>query len=154
MSDIQVAQQYTGIGEYLWPKLAPAFVDIVRQVAEVAPGVSVTIDQSPNSYLGYQGGIGFTFRAKKGYLILDVNCKPDLDSSESFPALDCGSQVYQFERGRDDVPNTILGEGPHLSVPLRAQDAMRRALDQWADATVVFIRSRADLIQKSVESIQ
>jgi hypothetical protein len=156
MSDVllQDPHQYAGISEHLWPKFAPAFVDLVSQVTEIAPGVTVVMEQSANSLLGFQGTVSFAFRARTQHLVVDVSCRPDVQSSEDLPAFDCRSQVYQFDRDRNDIPNTILGDGPRASIPLKDKEAMGSGLAQWADATVTFIKARTDLILVKVEAMK
>jgi hypothetical protein len=157
---------YSWIPEYLSQRFEPVIVEVADYVEANVDGVVVQVWRPSPEDPNFSGSVAAQFpegeEADPVLVWLDVSCRREIHMA----ALKDGFQMVcrsEFTRLLDDgtrVDELTLSEGPRLDLPVGPQAAfgfddtaaVRQRLDQWADATVMYIRENRELLLDALEA--
>lgn len=149
MEDVVHLERYEWVQDYVWQKLDPALVKTEMVVREQDPYLIVDRFGASGRFSPFVGYLQIqkyalgVFRTED--IMMHFECSLALEFQPS-EVLECMSYVAEVNKGRQE----IFSIGPAIVVDLSDEKAVRKEIDRWVDATVVFIAGSTDLLAQAL----
>lgn len=164
MTDIDQSP-YAWLSEHLVPQFEAPLTEVMKDVSREVSGAGVVFEILPRGALTFSMNAAFNFGpGKLVYVGVGIACGPEihLTGVQEGARITCRSGFSEVLRDQGGVHEKTLGEGPQMELLPKANGNFdfsgyprrRDELDQWANATVVYIRANENLIIESLRANQ
>jgi hypothetical protein len=139
--------------DYVWPRMEPAFAHIIDMARQSHPEAQIAGAAIKQRYPRMSASVEIleksTPEGREKFVALLMDCSPRfvlLPSQNRIKGnerqITCGAELW---KGRKQNARLIL-QGPSVEFSLADEVTVRRQLDQWIDASTLFIQSSEGLI--------
>jgi hypothetical protein len=148
--DPDLRAEYGWLQAHIWSRFEPVLTQVRATLLDDYPHLWTDMSADSGALYPFAGNLQirrYIFGVViERDLVMHFECSLALESPPA-RTLACGSYVGKSMAGRQDV----LSEGPVSFIRLGSTSAVRHQVDQWVEATLVYIHSSTDLISKDLE---